>query len=82
MTAVTVGGLAFLGVLLGTFAAYIGLFGWFQANAMEGGVSDIINHVPWSNLFLILIAMPIAAALIGWVLAGREPLGIGTRPLE
>jgi putative ABC transport system permease protein len=82
LTAVTAGGLAFLGALLGTFAAYIGLFGWFQSNAMEGGVSDIINHVPWSNLFLILIAMPIAAALIGWVLAGREPPGIGTRPLE
>ena len=82
LTAVTAGGLAFLGALLGTVAAYIGLFGWFRANTLEGGVSDIIDHVPWSNLFLILIAMPIAATLIGWVLAGREPTGIGTRPME
>ena len=82
LTAVTAGGLAFLGALLGTVAAYIGLFGWFRANALEGGVSDIIDHVPWSNLFLILIAMPIVATLIGWVLAGREPTGIGTRPME
>ena len=82
LTAVTAGGLAFLGALLGTVAAYIGLFGWFRSNTLEGGVSDIIDHVPWSNLFLILIAMPIAAALIGWVLAGREPTGIGTRPME
>ena len=75
LTAVTAGGLAFLGALLGTLAAYIGLFGWFRSNSLEGGVSDIINHVPWSNLFLIVIAMPIAATIIGWVLAGREPEG-------
>ena len=73
LTAVTAGGLAFLGALLGTLAAYVGLFGWFRSNSLEGGVSDIINHVPWSNLFLIVIAMPIAATVIGWVLAGREP---------
>jgi putative ABC transport system permease protein len=82
LTAVTAGGLAFLGALLGTVAAYIGLFGWFRSNALEGGVSDIIDHVPWDNLFFILIAMPVVAVLIGWVLAGREPTGIGTRPME
>ena len=82
LTAVTAGGLAFLGALLGTVAAYVGLFGWFRSNALEGGVSDIIDHVPWDNLFLILIAMPFAAMLIGWVLAGRDPKGIATRPME
>ena len=82
LTAVTAGGLAFLGAVLGTVAAYVGLFGWFNTNQQEGGVSDIINHVPWNNLFLILIVMPVAAALIGWVLAGREPRGIATRPME
>jgi putative ABC transport system permease protein len=82
LTAVTAGGLAFLGALLGTVAAYVGLFGFFRSNNLEGGVSDIINHVPWDNLFFILIAMPVAAVLIGWVLAGREPRGIATRPME
>ena len=82
LTAVTAGGLAFLGALLGTVAAYVGLLGWFRSNQLEGGVSDIINNVPWNNLFLILIAMPVAAFVIGWVLAGREPPGIATRPLE
>ena len=82
LTAVTAGGLALLGALLGTAAAYIGLFGWFRSNAREGGVSDIIDHVPWDNLFFILIAMPVVAILIGWVLAGREPQGISTRPME
>ena len=82
LTAVTAGGLAFLGALLGTLAAYIGLFGWFRSNSLEGGVSDIIDHIPWTNLLLIVIAMPIAAMAIGWVLAGREPKGIATRPME
>ena len=82
LTAVTAGGLAFLGALLGIVAAYVGLFGWFRSNGQEGGLSDVIDHVPWSNLFLILIAMPVAATLVGWVLAGRDPTGIGTRPME
>jgi putative ABC transport system permease protein len=82
LTAVTAGGLAFLGALLGTVAAYVGLFGWFRSNTLEGGMSDLINHVPWDNLFFILIAMPLAAVVIGWVLAGREPQAIASRPME
>jgi putative ABC transport system permease protein len=82
LTAVTAGGLAFLGALLGTVAAYVGLAGWFRTNALEGGLSDIIDHIPWSNLFLIVIAMPVVAAMVGWVLAGRDPTGIATRPME
>ena len=39
LTAVTAGGLAFLGALLGTVAAYVGLAGWFHTNALEGGLS-------------------------------------------
>jgi putative ABC transport system permease protein len=82
LTAVTAGGLAFLGALLGTVAAYVGLAGWFRSNSLEGGLSDIIDHIPWSNLFLIVIAMPVVALLVGWVLAGRDPTGISTRPME
>jgi putative ABC transport system permease protein len=82
LTAVTAGGLAFLGALLGTVAAYVGLAGFFRSSALEGGLSDIIDHIPWSNLFLIVIAMPIVAAIVGWVLAGRDPTGLSTRPME
>ena len=38
-------------------------------------MSDIIDHVPWNNLFFILIAMPLVAVLVGWVLAGAGPDG-------
>jgi putative ABC transport system permease protein len=82
LTAVTAGGLAFLGALLGTLAAYVGLTGWFRSNSLEGGLSDLYGHLPWSNLFLIVIAMPVVATLVGWVLAGRDPTGIATRPIE
>jgi putative ABC transport system permease protein len=82
LTAVTAGGLAFLGALLGTVAAYVGLAGWFRSNALEGGLSDIIDHIPWSNLILIVIAMPIVAIIVGWVLAGRDPTTISSRPME
>ena len=37
LTAVTAGGLAFLGALLGTVAAYVGLVGWFRSNSLKGG---------------------------------------------
>ncbi len=82
LTAVTAGGLAFLGALLGTVAAYVGLAGWFHSNALEGGLSGLVGHIPWSNLFLIVIAMPVVATMVGWVLAGRDPTGISTRPIE
>ena len=82
LTAATAGGLAVLGALLGAVAAYVGLLGWFRSNALEGGLSDIIDHIPWSNLLLIVIAMPVVATLVGWVLAGRDPGTISARPME
>ena len=82
MTAVTAGGLAFLGALLGTVAAYVGLVGWFRSNALEGRLSDIFDHVPWGNLFLIVVVMPLVAGVVGWLLAGRQPEGMARRPTE
>ncbi len=82
LAAVTAGGLALLGALLGTVAAYVGLAGWFRSNSLEGGLSDIIDHIPWSNLALIVLAMPAVAMVVGWVLAGRDPTGISARPME
>ena len=82
LTAVTAGGLALLGALLGTVAAYVGLAGWYRSNSLEGGLSDLFGHIPWNNLFFIVVAMPLVAVVVGWLLAGREPTGIGTRPIE
>ena len=82
LTAVTSAGLALLGALLGTAAAYVGLAGWFHSNSLGGGLGDIVDHVPWSNLSIIVIAMPLTAGLMGWLLAGRQPVGIASRPMD
>jgi putative ABC transport system permease protein len=66
---------------MGTATAYVGLAGWFRSNALNGGLSALAN-APWRNLFIIVIAMPVAAGAIGWLLAGREPRGVATRPME
>jgi putative ABC transport system permease protein len=81
LTAATAGGLAFLGGLLGTLAAYVGMIGWIRNNSLNGGISALAN-VPVNNLLVVLIGMPIAAAVLGWLLAGREPSVIAHQPIE
>ena len=81
ITAVTAGALGFVGAVLGAVAGYIALAGWFRSSQFNGGLSTLA-HVPWFNLFLLVIAMPLAAAAVGWLLAGREPSAIAIRPLE
>ncbi|MGH9102449.1 MAG: FtsX-like permease family protein, partial [Acidimicrobiales bacterium] len=80
LTAVTAGALGFLGALLGTVAGYIGVIGWLRDNSLNGGISAL-GHVPVGNLAVILVGMPLAAALVGWLVAGRERSGMARQPL-
>jgi putative ABC transport system permease protein len=72
LTAATAGGLGLLGALLGTVAGYVGVIGWLRTNSLNGGVAALGN-VPVANLLAVLIGMPVLAAVIGLLLAGREP---------
>jgi putative ABC transport system permease protein len=81
LTAVTAGALGLLGAVLGTGAAYVAAAGWLRGSSLNGGLSSL-GQVPWFNLFLIVVGMPVAATVIGWLLAGREPSGIATRPSD
>jgi putative ABC transport system permease protein len=81
LTAATAGGLAFLGAVLGTFAAYVGVIGWIRNNSLNGGISALAN-VPIDNLLVVLIGMPLVAAALGWLLAWRQPPAIGHQPTE
>ncbi len=81
ITAATAGALGFLGALLGTIAGYIGMIGFIRSNSLNGGISALGN-VPTTNLLEILVAMPLAAAVVGWLLAGREPPVIARQPIE
>jgi putative ABC transport system permease protein len=80
ITAVTAGALALAGAVLGTVAAYAAVIGFSWDNQLDG-LSELAN-VPFRNLLLILVGMPLAAAVVGWLLAGREPAAIAHQPIE
>jgi len=81
LTAATAGALGFLGTVLGTLAAYIGIIGWLRGHSVNGGVAALAN-VPVANLLVILVGLPLAATAAGWLLAGRQPSGIARQPIE
>jgi putative ABC transport system permease protein len=80
LTAATAFALALGGAVLGTLAAYVAAIGYAFSNRLDG-LSELTN-VPVTNLLIILVGMPIAAAVVGWLLAGREPSAISRQPLE
>jgi putative ABC transport system permease protein len=80
LTAATAFSLALGGAVLGTVAAYVAAVGYAWANPLDG-LSEL-SAVPSGNLLVILVGMPIAAAVVGWLMAGREPSAIGRQPLE
>ncbi|MGP0029208.1 MAG: hypothetical protein ACLPVF_01740, partial [Acidimicrobiales bacterium] len=80
ITAATAGGLGLLGAVLGTVAGYVATIAFLRTNSLDGLSS--LGNIPARNLLLILVAMPLIAAVGGWLLAGREPPAIAQRPLE
>lgn len=67
ITGVTAGTLALLGALLGTIGAYAGLAAGYQNDP------GALASVPLVHLLVVLVGLPLLAALAGWLLAGREP---------
>jgi putative ABC transport system permease protein len=76
LTAATAGGLAVLGVALGTACAYLTLVAGFR-----GDIGDL-TPVPVTHLAMIAAGTPLAAAAAGWLLAGREPRVIARQLIE
>ena len=76
LTAATAGTLALLGTLLGSAGAYLAL--------AAGHRSDLgtLSHVPVLYLTITILGVPVAAALTGWILAGRRPPSISRQVLE
>jgi len=81
LTAVTAGALGFLGALLGVVGGYVAMIGWLRSNSLNGGISALAS-VPIGDLMLILFGMPAIAAVVGWLLASREPAVLGRQPIE
>jgi len=80
ITAATAGALGFTGAVIGTIGGYLAAIGFFRSNSLDGLSS--LTSIPVSNLLLILVGMPLAATVLGWLLAGRDPASIGRQPLE
>jgi putative ABC transport system permease protein len=80
VTAVTAGALGLAGAVLGTAAAYVAAIAYSWDNPLDG-LSEL-SSLPTGSLLIILIGMPLMAAAVGWLLAGREPPAIARQPID
>jgi putative ABC transport system permease protein len=80
LTAATAFALALGGAVLGTVAAYVAAVGYAWDNPLDG--LSGLSSVPARQLLFIVVGMPVVAAVVGWLLAGREPAGMSRQPLE
>jgi putative ABC transport system permease protein len=76
LTAATGGALALLGALLGAAGAYLALLAGYHNNL------DALARVPVTHLAVTVVGLPLTAAAVGWLLAGREPSTLARQPLE
>lgn len=77
LTSTTAGAIGLLGAVLGTGVAYLASIAWYRTK-----LSTTVSHVPVVDLIVILVGLPLAATVGGWLLAGREPRGIARQALE
>jgi len=77
LTGVTAGALALLGGVLGTVAACLASLAFAHSN-----ITTTFGNVPWADIGLLVIGMPLIAAAAGWLLGGREPAGVARQPME
>jgi putative ABC transport system permease protein len=77
LTGVTAGVIAFLGAALGTVAAFLAVLAWGHSSLIQ-----TFGSVPWSDVGLLVIGMPLIAAVAGWLLGGRAPAAFARQPLE
>jgi putative ABC transport system permease protein len=76
LTATTAGTLALLGALLGSGAAYLALAAGHRSDI------SVLSRVPVLDLAITIAGVPAAAALAGWVLAGRRPPSVARQSLD
>jgi putative ABC transport system permease protein len=77
ITSATAGALALLGAALGSAVAFAAVVAW-----APGSLAATLAHVPWADVLLILAGLPLMAAVVGWLFAGRQPPAISRHPLE
>jgi putative ABC transport system permease protein len=80
LVATTAGALGFTGAVIGAAGGYLAAIGFARGNQLDGLSS--LDSIPVANLLLILIGMPLLAAIVSWLLAIRDPGATSRRPLE
>jgi putative ABC transport system permease protein len=77
ITAATAAALGLLGAILGMAGAVIAGLAW-----AHGSLSAMFGDLPLSDVLILLVGLPLIAAVAGWLLAGREPPLIVRQPIE
>ncbi len=77
LTGVTTGAIALLGAALGTVAAFLATLAWAHSS-----LTQMFGSVPWSDVGLLVIGMPLVGAAAGWLLGGRAPSAVTRQALE
>ena len=77
LTGVTAGVIAFLGAALGAVGGCLAVFVWSHAD-----LTTTFGNMPWSDIGLLVIGMPLIGGAAGWLLSGRQPSAVSRQPLE
>jgi putative ABC transport system permease protein len=77
LAGVTTGVIAFLGAALGAVAACLAVLAWSHSE-----LTTTFGNVPWSDIGLLVIGMPLIGAAFAWLAGGRQPSGVARQPLE
>jgi putative ABC transport system permease protein len=77
LTGVTACVIAFLGAVLGAAAGCLATLVWAHAN-----ITATFGSVPWSDMGLLVIGMPLIGGAVAWLLGGRQPSAVARQPLE
>ena len=77
ITAATACALGLLGAALGMAGAAIAGLAWARSS-----LTVTFGDVPLTDILILLAGLPLAAAVGGWLLAGREPAVISRQPLD
>jgi putative ABC transport system permease protein len=77
ITAATAAALGLLGAVLGMAFAVVASLVW-----AHGDLTALFGDVPLSDVLILLLGLPLAAAAGGWLFAGREPPAIARQPME
>ena len=77
LTGVTAGALALLGAVLGTVAGFLASLAFAHSS-----VGATFDNLPWIDIVLLVVGMPLVAAAAGWLLGGRAPAAVARQTLE